>query len=99
MDGEGGGTGSLSFRISRACRDGEPGASEGFRPDMPLADDFTDAASDLSSGDSLSCEAVVCNVVAEARGLSSDRWPGILDLRELRSDLDDSFVSDLENEG
>lgn len=60
--------------------------------DRALRPDLTDAASAVLSPES------PFDRMAEVRGLSSLPLPGILDRRE-RNDRDDSFVSDLLNDG
>jgi len=62
-----------------------------LRPlDLPLAEDLTEAASDLSPRFSS---------VVDPLGLSVDFCPGIFDLIAVRKERDDSFVSDLLNDG
>jgi len=53
-------------------------------------EDLTEAASDLSPGFSS---------VVDPLGLSVDFCPGIFDLIAVRNERDDSFVSDLLNDG
>jgi hypothetical protein len=62
-------------------------------PDLPLAVDFIDPASDLSIAPS-----TLPSAAPDALGLSVFALPGIFE-RMPRKDLDDSFVSDLLKEG
>lgn len=61
-------------------------------PDFPLLPDLTEAASDFSG-------ASPFEMRAEFLGLSVFPAPGIFDFKAPRKDRDDSFVSDLLNEG
>ncbi len=62
--------------------------------DLLLFPDFTDAASDLSA----EASPFPLERMVEFRGLSVFPLPGILDRRD-RNEREDSFVSDLLNEG
>ena len=74
------------------CTGGERIAFDPF--DLTLVADLVDAASDRSA-----LPLVVSMFEKEALGLSIFWLPGILDRIDPRNERDDSFVSDLLNDG
>jgi len=105
MEGEGGGCGSTSLdcvlpRLEEALPVpvAPGGASEGNAG--CVLRERTEAVSALSPGRIFSSLGLFTFAIDDL-GLSPPRGtePGIFDLIELRSDRDDSFVSDFENDG
>jgi hypothetical protein len=104
--GEGGGCGLSERAFARAaeastvgvCADEDDPRRDRWPADLALTADLVDAASDLSIPPLLGLVSMLSPEV-EFLGLSVFPLPGILDLMELRKDREDSFVSDLLNEG
>ena len=80
------------------CADEDDPRRDRWLADLALTADLVDAASDLSIPPLLEPVSMLSPEV-EFLGLSVFPLPGILDLIELRKDREDSFVSDLLNEG